>query len=212
MIQYENLKKKPEILKGMTGLTLAAFEELLSVFETAYEKEREEQDKKRTLPRQRRRGAGQKGALPKIEDKVVFILFYFRMYPVQMAQGYFFGMGQSQANEWIHRLTPVLQRVLGYQLVLPARTPQTLSQVLSACPGLEFIIDGTERPIRRPKKKERQQERYSGKKKHHTLKNNVLTDKRTRTIVALSPTVAGKCHDKKVADDSLWTYPEGSKL
>ncbi len=85
-------------------------------------------DARRNPPRQRERGAGQKGALPDMADKLVFILFYFRVYPVQMAQGFFFGMGQPQANEWIHRLSPVLKAALGYDVQLPARRPQARAQ------------------------------------------------------------------------------------
>jgi len=36
-------------------------------------------------------------------------------------------------------------------------------------PSLEFVIDGTERGINRPKYKESQKETYSRKKKTHTI-------------------------------------------
>lgn len=212
MIRFEQLKNKPQMLSCLTGLSLTAFVELLPAFGVAYETDLAQRDERRARPRQRGRGAGQKGALPRIEDKLLFILFYYRMYPVQMAQGFFFGMGQPQANEWIHRLSPILKQALGYERQLPARAPKDIQQVLSACPGLEFIIDGTERPIRRPKDKDRQQQNYSGKKKRHTRKNNVVSDKRTRKIKGLSPTVEGKRHDKKLADDQHWTFPPGSTL
>lgn len=212
MIRFEELKNKPQMLSCLTGLSLTAFRELRVAFGAAYEKDLTQRDEQRAKPRQRGRGAGQKGALPRIEDKLVFILFYFRMYPVQMAQGFFFGMGQPQANEWIHRLSPILKQALGYEMQLPAREPKAIQQVLSACPGLEFILDGTERPIRRPKDQDRQQQNYSGKKKRHTRKNNVISDKRTRKIKGLSPTVEGKCHDKKLADEQHWTFPSGSQL
>jgi hypothetical protein len=84
--------------------------------------------------------------------------------------------------------------------------------VLAACPGLEFIIDGTERPIRRPKDQDQQRTLYSGKKKRHTVKNNVITDKRTRKIKALSLTREGRTHDKKLADEQAVIFPQGSKL
>jgi hypothetical protein len=112
------------------------------------------------------------------------------MYPVQMAQGFFFGMGQPQANEWIHRLTPILNQALGYEMQLPARKAKDIEQVLSECPELEFIIDGTERPIRRPKNKDRQRENYSGKKKRRTRKNNVIRPKSSRKIKGLSRQMA----------------------
>lgn len=117
-------------------------------------------------------------ALDSLETKLVFILFYFKFYPVQ----------------------------------IPARKTQDVGLILAACPGLEFIIDGSERPIRRPKQQQRQQSHYSGKKKRHTVKNNVVSDKRTRKIKVLSPTCEGKKHDKKLAEEQALCFPPGSKL
>jgi hypothetical protein len=212
MLRYERLKNKPKLLKCLTGLNVEAFNKLLQGFKRAYEEDLEKRDQQRREPRERRPGGGQKGTLVAIEDKLIFILFYFRMYPVQMAQGFFFGMGQPQANEWIHRLTPILNQALGYEMQLPARTAKDIEQILLGCPELEFILDGTERPIQRPKDKDRQRQNYSGKKKRHTRKNNVLSHKSTRKIKGLSPTVEGKRHDKKLADEQDWIFPPGSKL
>jgi len=212
MIRFEQLKTKPAMLKCLTGLTVEGFLALLPAFAAAYDVDLNQRDEQREVPRQRERGAGQKGALPAVADKLVFILFYFRIYPVQMAQAFFFGMGQPQANEWIHRLSPILKAALGYDLQLPSRSPQVIKAVLETCPGLEFIIDGTERPIRRPGGAERQKANYSGKKKRHTRKNNVITDKRTGKIEGLSPTVEGKRHDKKLADEQDGAFPAGSTL
>ncbi len=212
MIRFEQLKTKPAMMKCLTGLTVEGFLALLPAFAAAYDVDLSQRDEQRGAARQRERGAGQKGALCHIADKLVFILFYFRLYPVQMAQGFFFGMGQPQANEWIHRLRPVLRAALGSDLQLPARRPRDIKAVLESCPGLEFIIDGTERPIRRPQDTERQQANYSGKKKRHTRKNNVITAKATGKIKGLSPTVEGKRHDKKLADEQDGGFPPGSTL
>ena len=212
MIRFEELKKNPQLFKCFTGLNLKAFNQLQPAFGQAYEEALERRDEQRSEPRQRKRGGGRKGALPGIEDKLVFILCYFRLYPIQVLQGYLFGMGQAQANEWIHVLTAVLNQALGYEKQLPARQAKDIEQVLAACPGLEFIIDGAERPIRRPKDRDRQRQHYSGKKKRHTVKNNVVTDKRTHKIKVLSPTVEGKQHDKKLADEQAIPFPPGSKL
>jgi hypothetical protein len=145
-------------------------------------------------------------------DKLLFILFYYKLYPIQEVQGFFFGFGKAQANEWIQRLTPVVNQALGYELQLPARQPADVEQVLAACPALEFIIDGSERPIQRPKDQERQKQYYSGKKKRHTVKNIVISEKQTKKIRALSATVEGKKHDKALADETDYRFPQGSVL
>ena len=212
MITYEKLRHKPQVFKSITGLTLPSFSKLVISFRQAYETDLNQQDKQREEPRQRQRGGGRKGEFPAVEDKLVFILFYFRVYPTQILQGYLFSISQPQANEWIHRLAPILNQALGYEKQLPARQAKDIKAALEACPGLEFIIDGTERPIRRPKNPDNQKKYYSGKKKRHTIKNNVITDKRTRKIKGLSPTCEGKKHDKKLADEQELEFPEGSKL
>ena len=83
---------------------------------------------------------------------------------------------------------------------------------LGGCEGLEFIIDGVERPIQRPKNPERQRQFYSGKKKRHSIKNNLIIERRTRKIKGLSTTCEGKKHDKKLADEQALRFPKGSKL
>jgi hypothetical protein len=193
-------------------LTIEAFQQLLPAFEQAYLAWLEEQDTQRKNLRQRQPGGGRQARLHNIADKLVFILFHFKFYPTQAVQGFFFGMSQPQANEWIHRLTRVLNMALGYEKQLPARKAADAEAVLVACPGLEFIIDGSERQIARPKDKEKQKSFYSGKKRRHTVKNTFISDKRSKKIKVLGKTVPGKKHDKKLADEEDWRFPSGSHL
>jgi hypothetical protein len=206
---YAELKGKPRTLQSLTGMTVREFEALLPSFGCAWQTfidETFEHDK-----RKRAYGAGRKPELEQLSDKLLFILVYFRQYPTQEVQGYLFGLGQAQANEWIHRLTGVLNQALGDELQLPERRPAKLTAVLAACPSLEFLIDGTERAINRPQDKEKQKTYYSGKKKGHTVKNNVITE-RGGKVLYLSGTHEGKKHDKKIADEEDYRFPPGSKL
>ena len=72
-----------------------------------------------------------------------------------------------------------------------------------------FFHDGTERPINRPWDPFDQEDYYSGKKKQHMLKNIIVTDIKG-DVPFLSPTRAGRLHDKRIADESGYTFPEGS--
>ena len=212
MITYAKLAKNPKLFRSLTGLTLQAFQELSPAFEAAYETDLTRRDEQKADPRQRQRGGGRTSAIPEIADKLVFILVYFRLYPVQVLQGFLFDLSQPQANDWIHRLTPILNEALGYEQQLPARRAKDIETLLEACPELEFMIDGTERPVRRPKDDEQQTAKYSGKKKRHTVKNNLITAKQTGKIKGLSQTVDGRMHDKKLADGQALSFPKGSKL
>jgi hypothetical protein len=191
---------------------LPAFSQLLNDFGQAAEQSWHQQEGQRRQPRQRQRGGGRKPTLVRLEDKLVFILFYFKFYPTQEVQGFLFGMGQPQANEWVHRLTPWLNAGLGYEQQLPARQAADLEQLLAQCPELEFIIDGTERPIQRPKDPQRQREHYSGKKKRPTVKNIVVSEKRTKKVKGLGRTQPGQKHDKAASDEQDYRFPKGSKL
>ena len=208
-MQYTELKNKPRTLRSLTGFTAEEFEALLPSFGSAWDSfvvaQAERPNRKRAY------GAGRTAHLKQLENKLLFILFYYRQYPTQEAQGFFFGMSQSQANGWIHRLSGLLNQALGYEMQLPERKAANIEAVLSSCPSQEFIIDGTERPINRPKDKEKQKRYYSGKKKGHTVKNNVITE-RGGKVLYLSGTCEGKRHDKKLADDEHYCFPPGSKL
>lgn len=71
--------------------------------------------------------------------------------------------------------SPVLNAALGYEQQLPARRAKDIEALLEVCPELEFMIDGTERPVRRPKDGEQQQAKYSAshgeKQRHHGQAN-----------------------------------------
>jgi len=173
MISHAKISHHRRMFKTLTGLSTEGFKQILPSFEEAWEADLDRRDAGRL--RLRGRGGGRKGGFRGSADRLVFILVYFRLYPIQAVQGLLFGMSQPQANEWVHRLTPFLNTALGHQQQLPARQPRDLEAVLGECEGLEFIIDGVERPIQRPKNPERQRQFYSGKKKRHSIKNNLLT-------------------------------------
>jgi hypothetical protein len=212
MLTFERIATKPVVFQMLTGLSLPAFLDLLPAFHLAAAHIEHQAEQHRKQPRKRQKGGGRKPVLLSDADRLLFILFYFKVYSLQAVQAFFFGMSQAQACEWIHRLTPVLNQALGFEKQLPARKAADVTQVLRLCPGLEFIIDGTERPIQRPKDKKRQREYYSGKKKRHTVKNVTIGDRRTRKIKALSRTRPGKTSDKRTADEEHYRFPARSKL
>lgn len=119
-------------------------------------------------------------------------------------------MPQPVANKWIHLLHPCLNQALADLGEKPARQVSELN--LAPETGQLFFQDGTERPIERPKDPEKQTTFYSsGKKKRQCIKNNLLIDHQAR-IILLTPTCAGKKHDKKIADETGLVLPEGSSL
>ena len=88
-----------------------------AAYEMTYDGKKTQDGKKR----KRAGGGGQKGVLPTIEQKLLFILVYQKTYPVQIVMAELFRMSQSSANEWIKRLLPILGKALDAMGVLPER-------------------------------------------------------------------------------------------
>ena len=66
--------------------------------------------------------------------------------------GFIFGIDRSQAHHWVHRLQPILEAALGRKMSLPERKIDSVEDFLTRYPGVKRVmIDGTERPIQRPK-------------------------------------------------------------
>ena len=74
-----------------------------------------------------------------------------------------------------------------------------------------FFHDATERPIQRPRAPEAQKAYYSGKKKQHTMKNNLMIAADSK-VVLLTPTCEGRIHDKRIAETVGYSPPRGSIL
>ena len=213
MLSYNKLKENKREFLAATGLKEDEFLKLLSAFQAAYEKLYLRDRTQEGRRRQRRAGGGAKGVLASVEDKVLFILVYQKTNPLQTMHGLQFGLSQSQANYWIHRLLPVLQRALADLNMMPQRDGEAVaSNQLVNEPAPDLLIDGSERRRQRPKEATHQRAHYSGKKKAHTDKNIILVNEHTGKVVYLSPTVEGKTHDKRAADEAEIAFPQSATL
>src|SRR5262245_39982286 len=134
----------------MTGLSCAEFHQLLPHFQYAWDQYVTQHYVDRDN-RQRQYGAGRsESTLVSLEDKLLFILYYVKVYPLQEILAFEFGMVQSTANEWIHILSEVLQKALDHGGYVPERDPTQLAPVRESEAEATYGIDGTERPRQRP--------------------------------------------------------------
>lgn len=152
-------------LKALIGLSRAKFTVLAEAFAQVCRAEQARAFKQGL--KRRRPGGGQKGKLPSVEAKLLFVLYYFKNYPTFDVLGTHFGMGRSKACENVHKLTPLLQRTLASLARLPERTfadAETFKAALAEADLERLLVDVTERPCQRPGNNEQQREHYSGKK------------------------------------------------
>jgi hypothetical protein len=204
-LSYAQVVKRPALLERLTGLKVKEFEALRESFSSQYD-QLVIQPRMKAPGRQRAAGGGQKGAIPEVADKLLFILVYTRSYPLLFVQGLLFGMAESKACTWVGVLLAVLDAAMGEIHVRPKRaTGRSLEEIIEEFPELKelgVLTDGTERPIRRPKDEAEQQEHYSGKKKRHTSKHVTITHPKTQRILAVSEEAPGTKHDKKILDEA----------
>lgn len=202
---YEYLLKHRELFQYAIGITAAQFYTLLPKFSAALRKA----EHKKAWQRKRRRepGGGRKATLKSDAEKLLFILWYYKIYPTFRFAQVEFQFDKRNIQLWVWFLEAALFEALGYELALPKRKIRNHGEWLEVCPELsDFLVDATERQIQRPKDTKQQKHYYSGKKKHHTVKNQLFVSPITKKILAVSQTVEGKRHDKKLfLEDSTYT-------
>ena len=205
MFSYKSAILNEKTFMSLTSLTISEFSELITTFSRQWEKHtgQEARDPK---------NGGRPPSLKTIEDRLFFILFYLKTYPLQEVIAYCFEINQGTANVLIHQLSHILKLTLAELGHVPARITEDMMKILQLEGKQPYAIDGTERPIIRPSNNEVQEMFYSGKKKHHTIKNNMVIGINYRQIKYLGGTHEGKKHDKKIAEEEHMALPAGSDL
>ena len=93
--------RKPKLLRTLTTLDAGEFKRLAAALEAAWQGQRAA----RTFDGQERRrkagGAGTRPSWPAGMEKLFFLLFYFKCYPLQEVMGTFFGLSQGQVSHWV---------------------------------------------------------------------------------------------------------------
>ena len=133
----------------MTSLTVNEFEELCTVFSECWNNHTKQHEKDPAK-------GGRKHLISTMEDRLFFILFYLKTYPLQEVLAYSFEMSQSEANKLVHELSLVLGLALQKSGFSPARLPDDMLARLEQEATQDYSIDGTERPIIRPSDPEAQ--------------------------------------------------------
>jgi hypothetical protein len=172
MITYLKLSKKPKQFLSFTGVTLQQFDAIAKDVKKQYPITEKARLSKRN--RLRKIGAGHKFDLS-IEDKLVMLLVYYRLYITCELAGYLFDLDQSNVNRNIRYLEPAVKQSIPIptKMYADSKKINSLTQLQEFFPKLIAITDGTEQQIPRPKNKKKRKTHYSGKKKKHTVKNQI---------------------------------------
>ena len=203
MLSAARLRKRPRHFHNFSGLTVEQFDTLVAAVAAAQAEQQSNVYVQQAKQRQRAPGGGR---CPKLglEDRVLVVLIYYRLYITQLLLGYLFNLDDSNVSRLIGRLQPLLADILPVPVqeeLLFSEASKTnkrigsLEELLKKHPELQdVLIDATEQQIQKPKDKQKRKDNYSGKNKCHSLKTQATTSK-SGLFLHLSRSVPGKVND-----------------
>lgn len=201
-MQIKRLKKNQKHFQNFTGLSVEEFEVLILKLEETLVKD----TKKPAEQRKRAVGGGRKTAL-NLEEQVLVLLMYYRLYVTQLLLGYLFDLDDSNISRLIKKLHPLLldvlplpaqERGLFGDKVRTEKRIRTVEELLKKHPEIkELLLDATEQEIQKPKDKKKRKDNYSGKQKRHTLKTQIATSK-SGLVFHKTDALPGKISDLNV--------------
>lgn len=120
-----------------------------------------------------------------LEDHLLVLLILYRCAITQDFMACLYQTDKSTVSRSLRRIEDLAARVLGVKPAIQISREEAET----------LIIDGTEQPIQRPKRKQRCW--YSGKKKRHTIKTEIAITEAGR-IVGVSKPAPGRVHDLEI--------------
>ena len=169
MLGFDKLAGNARRFKMLMGMSLQEFDLLFVKVEKMYPEEERKRLSKRS--RQREIGAGRRFVLS-VRERILLLLFYYRTYATQDVTAEVFGVGQATVSRSIEQIAPVVKKCVPIPAKLYARFKRvsTVEELEELFPGLVALVDASEQPIQRPKRKDMEKSHFSGKAGRHTAK------------------------------------------
>ena len=208
ILRYWSLYRKPALFQTMSGLSVALFDELVADLAPAYAQATYAQ--RHRAGRQRAVGAGHPRSLA-LRDEFLLTVVWLRHYFQQETLGLFFGVSDTTALRTIARVLPVLEAAGRDTMRQPPpsrRQRLGVAGALAAFPELAALdeetrlIDTWEQRVQRPQQRAEADRHYSGKKKAHTLKTQVVVEAGSGRVRSVTPGVCGPVADGTVLRSS----------
>lgn len=191
--RHTTLRPHPGVFRSLTGLSVPVFdaltEDVLPLLAVADVARLDHPDRERVI------GGGRKCGLPPV-DQVLLAVVWRRTYPTDVVLAFLFGVSESAARRTRRRVVPVLAQAGrdGMRMPDPGRGKRKDLPALAAdTPGLGVLVDSFEQPTERPTRGQRRY--YSGNKKRHTLKSQLVMDEGTGKVADVSVSVPGPTAD-----------------
>jgi hypothetical protein len=197
MISYPLVAGTAGIFPALTGLSKDDFDALFSDFQAAHARRLQQatHTKRGFCPRQRKAGAGHPFDHD-LRDRLLLALVWLRVYPTYELLGWLFGLDKSNAWHNVQDVLATLHDMARFPLDRPddQRPLTSPEDVFDAFPEVRLVADATEQSFHRLKGWDNQKPFFSGKKKRHTIKAQVLCTPSGR-VGSVGPSVPGSVHD-----------------
>ena len=113
MFSYERLSKKPLLFKSFTGLTVQEFDDIYDKkIAKRYGKYEIQRLSKRNKDRERNIGAGGRPFKLDLQNRVVMLLVYYRLYITYTLTGFLFDLDQSSTCRDIQKIEGLIRLCL----------------------------------------------------------------------------------------------------
>jgi len=207
MITYDRLKRRPTAAPSLIGMTVTEFDKLYDEFCLAHDERLSQARLTRRTRTVRRRaaGAGRKHQYD-LRDRLLMTLFWLRVYTTYEVMGFLYDLNKTNIEDNLKDVLATLEQMTSFAFERPTAERaklRSVQAVMDAFPDVRLVIDAKEQRIQRPKSKkddqgnvqDHQKPYYSGKKKTHTLKNQIAV-RPDGLIDAVSESVpGGRNHD-----------------
>ncbi len=163
-------------LKNLFGFSRAILAEMMTIVLPILENERETTLKTRANRKRKYvRDDGRKRKVYALQ-KFLMTLIYLRQNVNHTLVGQLFGVSADTSENVFHEVIPILRKVFPSQKWEAEKKWRKGEQKWSPEEVDYLLIDSFETPIGRASINEQQRKKYSGKKKMHTLKSQLITD------------------------------------
>jgi transcription elongation GreA/GreB family factor len=187
------IRKYPHRTKRVLGIDYQQFLQLLEQAELKYAQQQAEQEQQKR--RVNAKGGGRKPILS-VAEEVCLCLFYLRHYPTFEILGLQFGISKTEANDTVHQWLKILRVLLPASLLeTVASQDSDYAMVQEWLTQFQLIVDSLEQARERPGDNEEQRSYFSGKKKQHTFKSQIVTLPEGKDIVDVVAGAKGPTSD-----------------
>ncbi|MBA3284757.1 MAG: transposase family protein, partial [Nitrosopumilus sp.] len=165
------------LFKSFTGLTVKEFDDIHDEEIVKKYGKHEMQRLSKIKGRERSIGAGRHFKLD-VKNRFLLLLVYYRLYITYTLSGFLFDLDQSNVCRDIQKIESLVRKCIPtsqkmHKITKRLRTPEEVEKYF---PGFLSFIDCTEHQIPRPENKTRRKAYYSGKKKRHTVKTQLMVN------------------------------------